>query len=1186
MAKTQYLTYTIYLRDAEQVAAAQALYPSGILRGPEQAAIDYAAPIEAEGTPIVTPCIRSPWFQSTNNFPRNVTYFTRKSGGWFGIPLLFGTTTKYWWSGQFVYSPDPAPTVDESDDTTGLPPAACAQRRFVNGFEAPGNVSAVDGSGGTVSARTQFSRAASRLPGGYGLALRGDQGRYTMKVMAQQGGGASTFRESWERFYVRRHTDGAGFVWSAIDTGARGIFLQMLSGGGAIIHNGTSGTPNPIGTFSLAPVKHRWYKVDVFIRWGDFGGLEPQAKLRFYVDGQSVYTNDSIAGATGINAGAGLKHDQTDFGFGGTNEDNFSVDIDDHINADPSFGAYSAQVNYAVGNQVVFAGKFYQANTINGPGSVVQAPPGVRWTRVAPPADWANGSAIIPIRPNGLSASDTFTAGDWRVLLQRPVNPVGTAQSRTSAVSGAICQVTTDWADRIMQLPGSLGIVPAFLVSAYANRGSLVDGFVGYKINALAAVLSAAIVQTTSVAWMRLIYRPAQSSAPLAITALELLQKKGAEAISSRCDALIAQVEVIGNWGACDLPYGTSDTAPVAMEFRAVDHNSHIPYSQWTRNVAAPISPVMVKSGTYVGNGTGQDLTFKAAPTFVYIRPTTGDTGGVRWWPSLMAPHLSINEGSSAFLLPDVRENTAFPDALAEDAQEQAFILRLAGNSAQSNALGVTYEYVIVCDPGMRFLCAGGGAQDTGVGSTPTDAVVQLNDPTFTPDAALAVVENAGGASTANGMYFRGAGHTGNQSAVANLAVTANGMTLGLGVVNAFGTGVLNADGLYLSVLAIRANDGSTDAGKSRVVQVATWTGNGGASRDILIPGVTGRRPLFMMIFPNDNGGMHYRDPSHTGVNASRYDGVNITNAITAGGLDQFTVGAACNVNTVVYHAFIVVGDTVAGNAGWSADAELFPVEPDSAAAGPWAAPPDFADQGFDENGNVVTAPVTGAAEQPDLDNTTDLPDTAFVCADFTTIVCNMALGHIGVTKKIVNINTDTTQQARAAREHIKQCVEEVLREFDWPFATEYAALVFVAGTETAPVNEDWTYSHRAPSNLIKARRLVNVLDGTKRAYDADPPTFKMGRDSLGKLVFSETLEPTLEYTKRDTCPAYFGDALFKLALSWRLAAAFAPELAKDTKKQALAWEMYRDCITRAEVPAANESQPEVDGDAPWTSAR
>jgi len=252
------------------------------------------------------------------------------------------------------------------------------------------------------------------------------------------------------------------------------------------------------------------------------------------------------------------------------------------------------------------------------------------------------------------------------------------------------------------------------------------------------------------------------------------------------------------------------------------------------------------------------------------------------------------------------------------------------------------------------------------------------------------------------------------------------------------------------------------------------------------------------------------------------------------------------------------------------------------------------ATDGDDDGTATVTVTVTATEgtilpEEPDLDPSTPLPGTTKFCLDFTTRIVNRALSRIGQSKQVTNLATGTSVEAMQARLHIKEDVETVLRDFPWPFATRYAELVLVDGSEDDPVNTDWTYSYRAPADMLMARRIVGQA-GEKRAYDPDPPTFAIGSDAGGPIIYADVAldeEPVvLEYTVRMSCPAYQGDALFRNALTWRHAASLAMPIARDSKKQEFCLAMYKDALKDAEVPAANEGQKEKDGDASWITER
>ncbi len=166
MARDQYIPFFICLTDEALVATKNAQYPNGYNVAPESgAAVEFSAPWNVTTPPA--PGVNgtySPWSQVINgNFPTDVATFTRKSGGWFGIPLLFGTTTRFYWVGRFVYNPATTPTVGGAAVT----PAAIAQRRWVDGFELP------DGGEGVTGLPGLVTRDAARCVDGYGLGLRG-----------------------------------------------------------------------------------------------------------------------------------------------------------------------------------------------------------------------------------------------------------------------------------------------------------------------------------------------------------------------------------------------------------------------------------------------------------------------------------------------------------------------------------------------------------------------------------------------------------------------------------------------------------------------------------------------------------------------------------------------------------------------------------------------------------------------------------------------------------------------------------------------------------------------------------------------------------------------------------------------------------------------------------------------------
>ena len=81
--------------------------------------------------------------------------------------------------------------------------------------------------------------------------------------------------------------------------------------------------------------------------------------------------------------------------------------------------------------------------------------------------------------------------------------------------------------------------------------------------------------------------------------------------------------------------------------------------------------------------------------------------------------------------------------------------------------------------------------------------------------------------------------------------------------------------------------------------------------------------------------------------------------------------------------------------------------------------------------------------------------------------ICNIALTRIGQSKLIDSL-AERSVAAEMCTLHYEACRDEVLRDFDWPFAEARVAL---AGIGQPPSN--WTFRYRLPDNCLKARSIA-----------------------------------------------------------------------------------------------------------------
>ncbi len=1137
--QTTYLTFYIVLSDAALVDQYTTQYPDGVNRAPLAAAEEFAAPWEGYDEPLADPPFSYTTWRSDDTsdapFPLDVATFQRHTGGFFGIG---GTTIRYYWMGKFVYQNPADPT-----SGGGSPVTATAKRRWIEGFETPNRTIS-----GNSAHAAMFLPEASRHTGGRGFAIRGISNSFITYAVSQYDATfVAPIMTSWERFYVRLRkapTTGSVLFWRTHGyNGSNGIghAMGITTGGQLAIY--TSDAANAYTFLTTVPD----ITLDV---WNGHADTDVWRKIDILIDLTLVTFKVFVDGAMKLNiaglAGGATGHTHSSIGAPvnqGAND--LELDLDDWFDSD-------------------------LPTTLDG-------------------LDWDNGSKIVQVRPRTFSANHGTWAGDVRTLLQQ-WEDLTTAVELTSSTSGDIAAVDTDGTEILDSDPNSIGVA-SILVSVVGRKNAAgdVNPSIGYKLGAAAAVVTQRTMQATynNIGIGTIYSAQAGAAAPLpAVTPLELRVVKGADANQTRLVALSAQVELLGKFSAADFTTGerTDLGDSVPQNESMGPHNFSYPRSPWARRgIAPPISPYLIVGGTYTGNGTGQDLTFAVPIHFFFVRPLTASSGGAIWFQHGFGSHVGFQRGTSGSAPVVFEEDPSFVAGTGEDAQQQRYRVRIAGAGSQVNQAAVTYQYIAVGDPGMRFLLGGSMAHKGSAGDLENPLL--MSD--FAPEFLLLMLEQSGSAST-RGLYAKGASQSAADTIADfnNAAATAGALTMATGVLTSKNPLYALQTGAPWSYLAIRRDDGSGDTGLPGVLAVGNYTGDGAASRTIAFP-TSGKRPLFAMVFTEGAAFGWWRDPSHTTTNSSQANGTDAATGITAGAIDSMTVGSSLNQSTVVYSYFVLFScESAAGNNGWGQNTTCYPVEAVHPGGGTGGWPPVPTEPTPEEPGGE-TPPGGGFAGGPP----TTPVDFSPACYASSTYLSNIALSRIGISHQITDIRTEISEEAYKARLVYAMTVESVLRDHPWPFATRYADLSLVAGTATVPVNKDWQYSYRQPVDMITARRIVGQ-DGQQRAFDPTPPEFRLGSDATGYLIYTNAVSTSdrpvqLEYTYRMTCPAQQGDPLFRDALAWKLAGALALTIARDNKKAADCEGMYQSIIRAAKEVAANEAQPDPDeGDAAWIRGR
>lgn len=141
--------------------------------------------------------------------------------------------------------------------------------------------------------------------------------------------------------------------------------------------------------------------------------------------------------------------------------------------------------------------------------------------------------------------------------------------------------------------------------------------------------------------------------------------------------------------------------------------------------------------------------------------------------------------------------------------------------------------------------------------------------------------------------------------------------------------------------------------------------------------------------------------------------------------------------------------------------------------------------------------------------------------------IANLALGKLGSTHQIVNVDTETTNIAKIIRRHYDIALESMLEEHPWGVFTKTGALNLV---ETDP-SPKWKYAYALLDDIAVVRRLgaENYFPHLQEYLDELIP-FEPIYSAYGYRIHTNLPDAWAEYTMRPSSeaalPTHFGRAL------------------------------------------------------------
>ena len=217
--------------------------------------------------------------------------------------------------------------------------------------------------------------------------------------------------------------------------------------------------------------------------------------------------------------------------------------------------------------------------------------------------------------------------------------------------------------------------------------------------------------------------------------------------------------------------------------------------------------------------------------------------------------------------------------------------------------------------------------------------------------------------------------------------------------------------------------------------------------------------------------------------------------------------------------------------------------------------------------------------------------------------LCNMALGHLGISTPIQSM-TDGTQQANVCSFWYPICLAETLKMAPWNFALTTLSPLVVDAT----VLPGWPYAYAYPNDCLQIIA-VTTFAGQRlgpafwanwwypypsMTYAIPKVPYKIAQSTAtpGALaVFCDIMQTTTQplyffYTQNVTNPALF-DALFQMALSYNIAWRIGgPLRVANAQKIQYCQASYEQSRLQAVAQALNEMQQDQERDSVSTMAR
>lgn len=146
------------------------------------------------------------------------------------------------------------------------------------------------------------------------------------------------------------------------------------------------------------------------------------------------------------------------------------------------------------------------------------------------------------------------------------------------------------------------------------------------------------------------------------------------------------------------------------------------------------------------------------------------------------------------------------------------------------------------------------------------------------------------------------------------------------------------------------------------------------------------------------------------------------------------------------------------------------------------------------------------------------------------TAIANLAVGYLGSSLSITDLDTDNSSQAKIVRRHFDLALKTMLERHAWRFATSYAALALIS---TDPMS-GYGYVYSIPADALTIRQIAQKDSFIRtEIYEDEKHDFEEILTGTGITIHTNIEEAYVEYTRsldpNSGFPQYFGRGLAAL---------------------------------------------------------